>query len=570
MHLTHIEIGNLAVAAVNMRHGKKAPDVSDILPSVRARGILVPLLVRPNGQPDHFEIVAGRRRFFAAKTIAEEGGEIEPLPCAVMEPGDDAAALEASLIENIARLDPDEMNQYETFARLIREGRSVAEIAATFGITERRVNQRLALGNLLPKIRTAYRNQEIDVETIRYLTLASKAQQQNWLALFSDPDNRAPRRSQLKHWLFGGQSISTKTALFSVEDYSGQIVADLFGEDSYFADAGLFWQKQNEAIAAKRDALLEAGWRDVLVLEPGEHFESWHYEKTPKKKGGKVYIAISERGDVEIHEGYLSRKEARQAAKATEVKPAKPIRPEVSKTMQTYIDLHRHAAVRVALLAEPGVALRLVAAQAITSSGHWRVERERQESRDETVAASLSSSASEAAFAVKRAEIVALLGGSADDQRVIAGQGDDFDTVDFFIRLLRLSDDDVLRILAFVMAESLEAGSAVIEALGVHLKLDMAPVWQADDAFFDLIRDRQVINALLADVAGQRVADGNVAEKVVAQKRIVRDCLTGTNGRVKVEKWLPGWMAVPPKPVTERGGVNAVDQWGRIASLLAA
>lgn len=53
-----------------------------------------------------------------------------------MEPGDDAAAIEASMLENFARLDPDEMTQYETFVRLTKEGKSVAEIAATFGITE--------------------------------------------------------------------------------------------------------------------------------------------------------------------------------------------------------------------------------------------------------------------------------------------------------------------------------------------------------------------------------------------------------------------------------------------------
>jgi len=263
MELTHIDLGKLSVASVNMRHGKKAPDISDILPSIRARGVLVPLLVRPNGTPDSFEVVAGRRRYFAAKTIADEQGEITPLPCAVMAPGDDAAALEASLIENTARLDPDEMAQHETFVRLIREGRSVAAIAATFVLTERMVNQRLALGNLLPKIRDAYRNEEIDAETIRHLTLASKTQQKDWLALFADPEADAPHGPQLKHWLFGGQSVSTKVALFPLEEYPGEIVADLFGEDGYFADPDLFWQKQNEAIAARRDALIEVGWREV-------------------------------------------------------------------------------------------------------------------------------------------------------------------------------------------------------------------------------------------------------------------------------------------------------------------
>src|SRR3546814_2617957 len=85
-----------------MRYAKKAPDVSDILPTVRARGVLVPLIVRPNCGPDAYEIVAGARRFTAAKIVADEvGGAGEPLPCAILEDGDDAAAIEASLIENI-------------------------------------------------------------------------------------------------------------------------------------------------------------------------------------------------------------------------------------------------------------------------------------------------------------------------------------------------------------------------------------------------------------------------------------------------------------------------------------
>ncbi|HVM79667.1 MAG TPA: ParB/RepB/Spo0J family partition protein, partial [Stellaceae bacterium] len=393
MQLLHIEIEKLCISPVNMRHAKRPPDIADILPSVRARGVLVPLLVRPNGSPDTFEIVAGRRRYFAAKTVAEEQGETAPLPCAVMEPGDDAGALEASLLENVARLDPDEMSQYETFVRLTKEGRSVAEIAATFGITERMVQQRLGLGNLLPKIRDAYRNEEIDGETIRHLTLASKAQQKEWLALFEDPKAHAPMGYQLKQWLFGGQSIPTEAALFPLADYPGEIVADLFGKGGYFADGDLFWQKQNEAISAKRDALLAAGWAEVVVLETGQPFHGWEHEKTPKKKGGKVFITVSHRGEVEIHEGWLSRKEARRAHREDTAEPdASPrtsARPEVTSAMQTYLDLHRHAAVRNALLDHPGVALRLMVAHAIAGSRLWQVKPDPQFAKSEATLASL-------------------------------------------------------------------------------------------------------------------------------------------------------------------------------------
>ena len=573
MQLTHIDLGRLSIAAVNMRHGKRAPDISDILPSIRARGVLVPLLVRPNGGPDQFEIVAGRRRYVAAKTIADEQGEVDPLPCAVMEPGDDAAALEASLIENIARLAPDAMSQYESFVRLARLGRSVAEIAATFGITERMVSQRLALGNLLPKIRDAYRDEEIDAETIRHLTMASKAQQKDWLALFADAESHAPRGFQLKQWLFGGQSIATKVALFPVEDYPGPITADLFGEDSYFADTELFWQKQNEAIAAQRDRLLADGWSDVIVLEPGEHFRSWEHEKTPKAKGGKVFITVSYRGEVESHEGYLTHKEARRTRRSEaadgDVAPSKPSRPEVTSAMQNYIDLHRHAAVRVALLDHPGTALRLMVAHAIAGSGLWSVKPEPQQTRNEAIAASLAASASEAAFAAKRGEVLALLGFSDEETAVIGGNGDDAGAAGVFARLLALPDDDVLRVLALVMGESLEAGSAEVEALGVHLKVEMGAVWQPDDAFFDLIRDRQVVNAMLSEVAGKAVADGNVAEKLKTQKQIIRDSLAGTNGRTQVDGWLPGWMQFPVRAYTERGGLRTADHWARVRPLFA-
>lgn len=80
MQLAHIPLDQLNISALNMRHGKRAPDISDILPSVRARGVLVPLLVLPNGQPETFEIVARRRRYFAAKSLAGEPAKAIPCP----------------------------------------------------------------------------------------------------------------------------------------------------------------------------------------------------------------------------------------------------------------------------------------------------------------------------------------------------------------------------------------------------------------------------------------------------------------------------------------------------------
>ena len=47
MELRHIAIENIHDTKLNMRHDRRPPDVSDILPTVKAKGILQPLLVRP-------------------------------------------------------------------------------------------------------------------------------------------------------------------------------------------------------------------------------------------------------------------------------------------------------------------------------------------------------------------------------------------------------------------------------------------------------------------------------------------------------------------------------------------
>ena len=59
MELMHIPLSELAIAKVNVRHGVKKADYKDLIPSIKERGILQPLLVRKNGRG--YEIIAGRR-----------------------------------------------------------------------------------------------------------------------------------------------------------------------------------------------------------------------------------------------------------------------------------------------------------------------------------------------------------------------------------------------------------------------------------------------------------------------------------------------------------------------------
>lgn len=570
MKLDFIPIDKLIIAKTNLRHGK-TPDVSDILPTVRARGVLQSLVVRPHGDTDLFEIIAGSRRHRAATIVVEErraGGEGDPgdammLPCAILDAGDDAAAVEASLIENHARLDPDEVTQWEGFVRLVKEGRSVEDIAATFGMPDLKVKRILALGNLLPRIRNLFRRAEIDVATVRHLTLASKARQRDWLALWDDPDAHCPTGHQLKRWLFGGASIAAKNALFDIGSYKGQIVADLFGEDGYFAETDLFWDAQNAAVAARQEAYLAEGWQEVVILDADTVFQRWQHEKAPKKKGGRVYIEVRSSGEVTFHEGYVTEKEARRIAKGETVgQGIKIARPELSSTLANYIDLHRHAAARAALLTAPGFALRMMVAHAIIGSHLWGLRADALTTRNDATAETLELSPGEFLCYEQRRDILAALALSAEESRLVGATAK---MGPLLARLMAMPDEAIMGLVALIMGETLATGHEGVELVGLYLRIDMADWWEADDVFLEHIRDRQVLLALVAEVAGPVVAEANKTEKTKVLKQIIRDYVAGNEGRTRAARWVPRWMQFPPSAYTDRGGVAMIAAHARAA-----
>lgn len=568
MKLDHIALDRLSISPANMRSGKKPPDISGILPSIRARGIIMPLLVRPNGSDTTFEIVAGSRRFLAAQTVANENGVAEPLPCAIMEAGDDAAALEASLIENLARLAPDEVTQWESFTRLVKEGRTPDEISMTFGMPELTVKRILALGNLLPRIRQLYRAEEIDATSVRHLTMATKAQQKTWLALYDDPQSSIPKGHQLKAWLFGGASISTSVALFDLETYQGRIVKDLFEKDGYFGDLREFEDAQRVAIEERKAAYIADGWSDVIVLPDGQYFHRYEFAATPKRKGGRVYVTIAHNGEVAFHEGYLTEREAKRIAKGEAPEgQTTTTRPEITAAMTSYIDLHRHAAVRSALAANTGMALRVMVAHAICGSPLWGVRVQDQRSRNEAITESIETSVAEARFDERRRAVLGVLGFDPDEPSVTLGHEPRNGVSGLFQRLLELPDAVVMEVLGVVMAETLASGTGLIETIGLHLGVKMADYWVADDAFYGLVRDREVLTEVLREVGGDTVADAHATEKGKTIKSVINDYLTGSNDRIKVEQWVPRWMAFPPSAYTQRGGVATVAAASRAAWL---
>jgi ParB family transcriptional regulator, chromosome partitioning protein len=100
-------------------------DLSELTASIRAKGVLEPILVRPKG--GRFEIIAGERRFRAAT----EAGLAE-IPCVVRDTSD-AETMEIALVENLQRKD---LSPFE-------EADGLKVLAETFGYTHEKMAERL-------------------------------------------------------------------------------------------------------------------------------------------------------------------------------------------------------------------------------------------------------------------------------------------------------------------------------------------------------------------------------------------------------------------------------------------
>jgi ParB family chromosome partitioning protein len=567
--LKTIPIEQLHISKLNMRHSRKAPDVSDILPSIRERGIRQTLLVRPEGEG--YGVVAGRRRFHALQVIAAETGKSLGVPCAIMEADDDAAAVEASLIENVARLPATEMEQYNAFGKLAHSGRTVEEIAGHFGVTDLKVRRILALANLSSPIRALYAKDDIDPETVRALTLATKDQQADWLALFRSETERAPMGRACKAWITGGSTITTDKALFDLASYEGEVTADLFGETGVFADADTFWKAQSAAVAAKVEAYVQAGWRDVQVLERGKYFASWEHVKRPRTKGGSVIVEVRHDGNVTFHEGYITQAEARRQDKRARPDgdaDAVDAKPEMSGPLAEYIGLHRHGAARARLLDHPAIALRLMVAHAMTGSVLWDVRRHELTTRREDTRTSVEGSVADARMTEAQegaASLFTALGVNGTARR----NGDEYRLCEVFSALLAMSDEDVSAVLAFVMADTLAAGGGVVEAVAHVTDTDMATYWKPEPAFFDLLRDKRAVNAMVSDIASPSTAEASLTDTAKVQKQLIGNRITGEGCEAKAD-WRPGWMQVPPVRLVSGAASAPADAWARIAGLFEA
>jgi ParB family chromosome partitioning protein len=120
--------------------------LQELAVSIKEHGVLQPILVRPSG--DHYEIIAGERRWRSSKIAGKE-----TIP-AIVERFDDATALEIALIENLQREDLSPLDEAVIYKKMTDElGYSIRQLAGKLGKDKGYVENRLRLASAPDDVR---------------------------------------------------------------------------------------------------------------------------------------------------------------------------------------------------------------------------------------------------------------------------------------------------------------------------------------------------------------------------------------------------------------------------------
>jgi ParB family chromosome partitioning protein len=124
-------------------------ELEGLAQSIREKGIVQPLLVRPVADPAaDFELVAGERRWRAAQRVG-----LHEVPV-VVRPFADAEVIEIALVENLQREDLSPLEEAEAYSRLAREfGRSQASLAEAVGKSRSHIANTVRLLSLPAPVR---------------------------------------------------------------------------------------------------------------------------------------------------------------------------------------------------------------------------------------------------------------------------------------------------------------------------------------------------------------------------------------------------------------------------------
>lgn len=234
--------------------------LASLAASVRELGVLQPILVRETG-PDAFELIAGERRWRAAKRAG-----LPTIPVVVKD-ADDLASLEQAVVENLHRQDLNPLEEAAAYQQLLEDfGMTHEQLAERVGKSRVTITNTLRLFQLPPSIQKLVSEGSITAGHAR--------------ALLATPD-RAFQEALARRIVAEGLSVR------SVEE----IVRER-GELEATAPSG------TTARPGRAPKLRQAGMQELEDLL-GEHLSTHVKVQETSGGGGKVVITFADLDDLE-------------------------------------------------------------------------------------------------------------------------------------------------------------------------------------------------------------------------------------------------------------------------------
>lgn len=194
-----IEVMNIPVTQISPspRNPRKTFDesaIEELAKNIEKQGLLQPITVRLKSKgydeidedtaevisiEPQYEIVCGERRFRAYKKIGSRLNGYHEIPCIIRDMSDDEA-FEAMITENLQRQDVDPVEEALAFSLLAENGKSVDDIAAKFGKSNRFVLDRIKLNGLIPELKALIKSDDLPLSGAMILSKLGEKDQKGY------------------------------------------------------------------------------------------------------------------------------------------------------------------------------------------------------------------------------------------------------------------------------------------------------------------------------------------------------------------------------------------------------
>lgn len=175
--ILQLSIGEVNPSPLQPRRVFAEENLTELVDSIRSRGIFQPLIVRRSPKGIGYELIAGERRWRAARKL-----NLNQVP-AIVRVATDQQVLELALIENLQRAELDPVEEADGYATLIETfGLKQDEVAERVGKNRATVANALRLRSLPNEVRDLLRSKQISVGHAKAILGLNEAPAQNAVA----------------------------------------------------------------------------------------------------------------------------------------------------------------------------------------------------------------------------------------------------------------------------------------------------------------------------------------------------------------------------------------------------